>query len=248
MGCLRIGVFFLGAVFALLAISALTVPYNARRQETETVNQVKAMLPQVREDFLLVQERFDVLMDGEFASQAASARNPMGHPPPNPRNPRDIYRWIITLRGDWHNAVRYEDWYTIDWISDEELEAIIFLASSREIEHNFTSISTSTWSGDEHRLRADIHLSDLRYPDLRYASLIIFYGSSNISPHFLFHHEHLGGSYFLYIYYGTPGVSLVPLFTFFGVAFSIAAVLKFVFSLFFPFLENRLSRRKHEIV
>jgi len=219
-----VGTFLFGIIFLVAGFSIHSVLVEVSRIERETVNQMKDMLPQIKEDFLLTQDRLDTLANGEFVLRRARAFDPRGHSETFVDNPADINRWQISFpvspqRGWPREDVHYWDWHTIDWITDEEIEAIIFLASSREIAHRFVGLNASDWS-DEYSLRADIQLYGLRY-----ASLIIFYGYSNISPHHLFHYEHLGGGYYIYIYYGTPGVSLLPLYAFFGNASMIIAAL-----------------------
>ena len=214
-----------GIIFLVAGFSIHSVLVEVSRIERETVNQMKDMLPQIREDFLLTQERLDTLANGEFVLRGARAFDPRGRSETFVDNPADINRWQISFpvslqRGWPREDVHYWDWHTIDWITNEEIEAIIFLVSSREIVHRFVGLYASDWPGAQHSLRADIQLYRLRY-----ASLLIFDGGSDISPGRLTYYEYLDGGYYIRISYDTPGVSLLPLYAFFGNASMIIAAL-----------------------
>jgi len=86
------------------------------------VSRLRAMLPEIREDFVAVRPRLDILR-GEFARNSLSV---------------SVMSW----------GVSYSDWRTIEWLS-EEREAIVFLLFSDEITHNYTSIWSERARGDE---------------------------------------------------------------------------------------------------
>ena len=195
---------------------------------------VKNKLPQVRQDFIHSRHRLDLLVDSAFGQNQASAFNNAWRSAPHDAD--WLENWSISFLAPMQDhpfnreSVRFDEWHTIEWLSSGEQDAIIFLASSPQILHHFTSL----YIPRQYRsftLRADIHLSYLNY-----ASLYIFRGQSDMLPIGLHHHEYLGDGYYIYIYYRTPGVSLIPLWTFLGRVFFVMASIMFAFGVIGVFL------------
>jgi len=81
-------------------------------------------IPQIERDFELSRERLDTLRRGQFAANNGRAQRV----------------WISFGPENARELVRFEDWHTIEWLPPEELDAILFLLFSEELEHNFISI------------------------------------------------------------------------------------------------------------
>ena len=87
-----------------------------------------AEIPQIERDFEQSRERLDILRNGEFAAQGASTSG-------------------VWLRYGERIEVHFEDWHTIQWMTPEELDALLFLSflsEREELEHPFVSIGTTS--------------------------------------------------------------------------------------------------------
>ena len=91
---------------------------------------IKGYVPQAIEVFEQSKEQLDILRNGEFSENAATVR--LGE--------EGLYIFFSGHSG----TIEYEDWDTIEWLSEKEKNAILFLMCSEELQLNFTWIAIST--------------------------------------------------------------------------------------------------------
>ena len=117
----KITIGFLSILLVALAVMFVgTFPRNSMRA-------MQRLIPQAVEVFEQSRASLRILRDGEFvANNALTFRLPD--------------RLIIFCRD--RGGVFYPDWYwhAIEWLSNEEREAIIFLLASDALEHNFIEV------------------------------------------------------------------------------------------------------------
>ena len=115
------------------------------------MERMKQQIPEVTEIFVQSREHLEVLRVGEFGARMASADSLGG------RLTIGYEVGMIRVDGNWQQDlrfVRYEDWHTIEWLSEEEREALVFLLSSEELSRNFLRISGGLRTGC---IRARVH-------------------------------------------------------------------------------------------
>ena len=119
-------------ILVFLAVLLLIFGGNAIRVSILRANDMRNMqarIPQTIEIFEQSREQFDTIANSEFVVNRAEVRRQ-----------EDV--WVIWYR---FRTVPLESEVTIEWLSNEEREALIYLVSSEELEYNFTRI------GDWHR-------------------------------------------------------------------------------------------------
>ncbi|MCL2286645.1 MAG: hypothetical protein FWC32_09835 [Firmicutes bacterium] len=219
MGCLKVGILVLGVCFTLVACFFLLLAWAGRRYNHPVVQELRGMLPQVRQDFAYSRQKLDLLADGAFAGRQATVSS---FSTPNPDDTNCLGHLMISFHAPTYErlfnrrGVSFSEWYTIDWLTDNEKDAIIFLFSSQQIVHHFTVVMANITG---HTIEASIY-----FPGT-HVSIFISRGLSNRPPDRQFHHEPLGSGYYLYIYDGTPGFSIAPVFTIFGCIFLVPAII-----------------------
>ena len=142
---------------ALVALLLIVIGSNisgSNRRENADRN-IYAKIPQAIEIFQQSREQLDVLANGDFSVNSGRVYR------------HQEYGWV--LFANWRSFYTpFEDWDTIEWLSDEEREALIYLLSGEELEYNFRSISAI---GAEPSIQAPL----FRQED---AALSISYGRS----------------------------------------------------------------------
>ena len=219
MGCLKAGILALAVCFTFIAYFFLLLAWVSRESEHPAVQELRDMLPQVRQDFAYSRQKLDLLANGDFARRQATAgsisalnlydTNCLGHLMISFHTPTHENLWN-------RQEICFSGWHTIDWLTDNVKDAIIFLFSSQQIMHHFTEV-TANITG--HTIRAGI-----RSPGTHVA-IFISRGQSSLPADRQFHHEPLGNGYYLYIDDGTPRISIAPVFTIFSCIFLVLAVI-----------------------
>jgi len=120
-----IGIFI--TLFLYLAYSIIITIFA----DEIAMDKMRGYSPQAIETFELSREKLELLTNGEFAKNNASV----------------LYTTIglsLAFEGSspsWYTA--YDQWDTIEWLSDAERDAILFLTSSEELPRNFVEIDTT---------------------------------------------------------------------------------------------------------
>ena len=108
-------------LIALVVMFVGTFPRSSMRA-------MQRFIPQAVEIFEQSRESLETLRSGEFAANNAVAfYHPSG----------------LIISCDYMGGVFYPDWYTIEWLSSEERDAIVFLLSSDELARNFVRVESS---------------------------------------------------------------------------------------------------------
>jgi hypothetical protein len=211
----RVGVAIAGVLFLLLSLRLL-VP-GIIGHEWNSVGRLKALLPQLREDFAAIQPRLDTLRNGGFAQHFANAGNPY-------ERASETHEWVIhydiSQPEERENMVTvfYEDWHTLEWLSQDEKDAILFLG------HYFDSIAADRTQ--------DIFAYDNL--NLRDATLMIFYSQDyrGFGYSRVIHNEDMGSGYTLTIERWMLGPALVRIHIGGGIILLTIAIVLLYFGIF----------------
>jgi len=121
--CLKAATIILSVLLVLLTIGYFFTGYINRFNFMA----LRGLIPTITEDFEQSRERFEILRSGQFAAIGAFT---------------DGLRLSYGSEWDVRWFVDYGEWHTIEWLSDKERDAIIFLTGSEELELNFMSIGS----------------------------------------------------------------------------------------------------------
>jgi len=198
IGCFSIAVIiFFALLGGVILRFSLPIVYRNIFHPRRSVAAMQANIPQARVIFEQSIEQLDILVSGEFMVNEGRAWD----------NVRLHADWFMAgWSSGWNDALLlsynigdntrrafvYYYWYTIEWLSDEERDAILFLLADHELEDNYISIGVSSgvlWA---------------RLYQQRPAVLIIAYGELWPWPEengmFLERSESLGDGYTLWVY------------------------------------------------
>jgi len=120
-GIIILSVLLLGFVVLLIATFVDRGMWTMRR-----------MIPQAIRVFEQSRESLELLRDGGLAANNGWADN----------HPNAVGIGITYSLGEDWKGIDYIDWHTIEWLSDEERDAIVFLLTSDELERNFVVVSS----------------------------------------------------------------------------------------------------------
>jgi len=98
---------------------------------SRSMRQMRQDIPEIIEIFEQSREYLEILRNGQFANLGGAA------------GVSDIL-YIHYLD---HGGIPYEEWDAIEWLSDEERGAILFLLGSDELSRNFIGIGSPTGDG-----------------------------------------------------------------------------------------------------
>lgn len=121
-------------------------------------------------------------------------------------------------------TVSYPDWHTIEWLSQETKEAILFLLLSEELTHNFDFIRGERAFHDRENL---VYLT-IRQMSARAKLVVSSSCSLRPTPHtryFVHNEEDMGGGYVLDIRRSRIGTTLPVIFMGIGAIVLIPAIL-----------------------
>ena len=121
---------YLKLILVALAVLMLVFIFSAIRVSVFRANDMRNMqarIPQAIEIFEQSREQFDTLVNSELVARGVVVAR------------AHVASWQASWRG---GSVLLEDLDRIEWVSDEERDAIIFLVSSDELEYNFGAISS----------------------------------------------------------------------------------------------------------
>jgi hypothetical protein len=204
-----------GSLLLFLGISLL---------ERWPLRRAEGVLPQVREDFILMQPHLDTLMRS-FPNRTLIIAAPTERD--GAYFPLRILYTIHTLRSgtviESHYRHDYSGWYALDWFPQEAIDAAVFLTSSPYLSHTLSEIMIEPFGLGSSTLIANIEL-DMGYP----VAMVIFRGYfySRPADAYVSHREELGGGYNLRIQIYMLGAVLGRFVIGFGViAASIGAII-----------------------
>jgi len=124
MGCLKVVIGFLTTLLLLTIVSIVSIPIIESRAERD----VREKTPQAVKVFEMSREKLNLLRHGDFMANNGSVWNDSSH---------GIY-----IASKVSEDIFHEDWDTIDWLSADEINSIIYLMTSDELTYNFISISS----------------------------------------------------------------------------------------------------------
>ena len=110
--------------FAAVAISLMFLT-SCLDDSPARMREMRAMIPEMIEIFEQSKEYLDVLRDGNFAYSGRGVGSNNG---------------LIISYGT--GGIPYEEWDTIEWLSDKERDALLFLYRSEELGRNFLQIGS----------------------------------------------------------------------------------------------------------
>ena len=167
--------------------------FGISMQARRPLRNAEATLPQMREDFTLMQPYLNTLMQA-FPSRtpnivAPTIRDGVSYPL------RLRYRVQVpgTLTVNSYNY-DYEEWYALDWFSQDAIDAIVFLTSSPYLSHTLSEI----WIEPLGTSSLMAYVNPWNYT----TNVLIFRGSPNqrFAETRVHHREELGNGYFLHIH------------------------------------------------
>jgi len=120
-----------------------------------SMREMKERIPEMIEVFERSREHLDVLRDGGFVNFGRA----------------EISGMMFISYDNGRRGFAYEEWDRIEWLTDEEKEAIRFLFTSEELSHNFTWVCSYAENGT---MRAEHQQTGGRFSD----NIEIWYGES----------------------------------------------------------------------
>ena len=169
MRVLRVAVWLFATLFLVsglcLVYGVLESSYINRTSNARLNAFMENDLPQIRAEIDQSQERFDLLVNGGFGSKLfswVSSDLVIGYLPDD--------------AGEYPRQIAHEDWDTIDWLSAEEKDAIVFLIRGDGLRRNFERIGLQaliipveefggrTILGDKFRISVSMIHQSIRIP------------------------------------------------------------------------------------
>jgi len=103
---------------------------SCANDSANTMRRMMRMVPEAVEVFEQSKEHLDVLRNGGFGERELWTRVSQDNIS------------IVFGTSEGGGSIAYEDWHTLEWLSDEEREALVFLLSSAELSSNFEIITS----------------------------------------------------------------------------------------------------------
>jgi len=222
MGCFRFFLIFFAILFLILSIliaSGLTIGKFQEMAFRREAYALQDHIP-VREVFEQSKEYLDLLLSSEELGKRRTTIN------------ADLYITLSLNEAPWRVRIAYEDWDSIEWITEEEKYAIRFLITSEILVHQFTFLDIWGRQDFETELVARLYPP---HPPTTVTLLEIAY--NNTAPQqMLIYSEYLDDGYHFRIWTDVRGVDLSSFFI------AIAIVLMMLSILFF-FLSRKIKHK-----
>ena len=120
-------------IAVILLVLLLTSCFN---DSPAAMREMMRQVPEAIEVFEQSREHLEILRTGGFVERELSAHvfhDGLG---------------IAFGTSEGGGGVMYEEWYTLEWLSDEERNAIVFLLTSEELSMNFVMIESTIDAGN----------------------------------------------------------------------------------------------------
>ena len=216
----------------VLLFGGLFVYFGIAMQGRQPLRYAMATLPQMREDFILMQPHLNTLLQA-FPGRTPEIIAPIEHDDEN--YPLRLYYWVgvpCVTRIESRFRHDYKDWYALEWFSQDAIDAAVFLTSSPDLSHTLSEI----W------IEGLGHSTLIAYvnPWDSVTNTLIFRGNPNqrFAETYTHHHEDLGNGYFLRVHMSSFGLTLAPFVIGFGVVVIILGSIPMGFAIF---MRRRLS-------
>jgi len=181
-------------VIALL-FGGLLLVFGTYMHEGWRLRRAEVALPQVRESFTLMLPHLNTLLNA-FPERTPTIIAPTIHD--GDYNPLRLFYFVLvpgTLNEN-HYRYNYDEWYGLDWFSQEAVDAAVFLTSSPYLSHTLSEIQIEPFGRGSSTLIANVDLG-MNYV----VTMVIFRDRPYSRPADarVHHREELGNGYYLRI-------------------------------------------------
>jgi len=213
MGCLRVVLGFFAIVFFVLSVYIASALVIGCFQEAAFHREAYALQDHIpaREIFDQSKEYLNLLLSSEELGQRRTHIN------------TDLCIRLNLNEPPWMTRIAYEDWDSIEWLTEEEKEAIRFLVTSEALARNFTSLDI--WGRWDGRTELVARLYSLCHDSaLGLRLLEIAYNNTTLQERTLYT-EYLGDGYYLRIWIDLRGVRLDGFFAWISAILLVTSIL-----------------------